>query len=1117
MAKSELTDSKKKNSNSDYGAKDITVLEGLEAVRKRPGMYIGNTAEMGLHHLVWEVVDNAIDEAMAGFCNDIVVKLLPDGIVSVADNGRGIPVETHKQTGKSALETVLTILHAGGKFGQGGYKVSGGLHGVGVSVVNALSVYLKAEVKRDGKLYAQEYKIGKPLASIKAVGKASGTGTTITFKADPTIFSVTEYNWDTIIDRMRQQAYLTKAVKITISDERIEKKAIPFVFYFEGGIGSYIRHINRNKDSKHDNVFYIEKQYNEQIRVEVALQYVDDYNESLFAFTNNILNTEGGMHVAGFRTALTRTINAVARTKGYLKEKDDNLTGEDVREGLTTIISLKIPEPQFEGQTKSKLGNVEAKTAVDTVFSEAFAIFLEENPKATDAILGKCLLASRARIAARSARDSVLRKGVLDGLTLPGKLADCSSRDPKLSELYLVEGDSAGGCFSGDTQIALTDGRTISFIDLIEEQQNGKEHFCYTVLDNGSIGVEKIIGPRITKKDARVIEVTLDSGDIITCTPDHQFMLRDGSYKQAHQLKTTDSLMPLRRKISHVEGRVTIEGYEMIYDPKELQWKFTHMRSDDYNLRNNTYSLSDGEHRHHIDFNKLNNNPSNLVRLTKEGHLAHHRKHIAKTLHRPDVKKRVAELHKTPEFREKVRAAMLEIRDDLKKRAQIQWQNNDYKAYMGRKSLEFYYSNKEYRTALLARLNRDQKEYWADDSHRASQSERVKKYFNDHPEHRENHAKRSIVQWSNQELLAWRSKITAAQWTPEFREKRKVAYDQTYFTHSMQLLRSIFERTGEVNEPTFENARRELKSKNVLCFATLLQRFFGDDKIKCAEAVKNYNHKIVSIRSLDTRMDVYDIEVPHTHNFALASGVFVHNSAKMGRNRKFQAILPLKGKILNVEKSRLDKIIAFNEIKSLIIALGTNIGDMFKIEDLRYHRVIIMTDADVDGAHIRTLLLTLFYRHLPALITGGHIYIAQPPLFRVQKGKKFKYAYSEKELEQIKQEMIAESEEKSAKSGKGKTKKEVVIVETDVEEQTEETVEGSAVKLNIQRYKGLGEMNPDQLWETTMNPETRVMKLISVDDAKKADEVFDVLMGSNVEPRKRFIQVHAKSAKNIDI
>lgn len=672
---------KKKNSENDYGASKITVLEGLDAVRKRPGMYIGNTAEAGYHHMLWEVIDNAIDEAMAGYCRKITVTLMPDGMASVEDDGRGIPTETHKQTGVSALETVMTRLHAGGKFGQGAYKVSGGLHGVGVSVVNALSTSLVAEVQYKEKLYRQEYKIGKPTGKIKTLGKAKGSGTKVTFKPDTSIFSVNEFNWQTVADRLRQLAYLTKGVLITLVDERPEAHVPRYSFYFEGGISSYVRYLNASKEPKHERVCYVEKEWDQNIMVEVALQYTADFKELMYTFTNNILNPEGGMHLVGFRTALTRALNAYARAKNILKEKDDNLTGDDVREGLTAVISIKIPEPQFEGQTKSKLGNVEARTAVDSVFSEALTVFLEENPRDAEAIIGKCILASRARLAARSARETVLRKGMLEGLTLPGKLADCASRNPAESELFLVEGDSAGG------------------------------------------------------------------------------------------------------------------------------------------------------------------------------------------------------------------------------------------------------------------------------------------------------------------------------------------------------------------------------------------------------------------------------------------------SAKMGRNRHTQAILPLKGKILNVEKARLDKILGFQEIKSLVIALGTNIGDQLDIEKLRYHKIIIMTDADVDGSHIRTLLLTLFYRYFLELITRGHIYIAQPPLYRVQYGKSARYAFTSDELRGVEQDFLKEVE------GRRSLKK-AAIDESRQEQQegTEEDKEaGSTPKINVQRFKGLGEMNPDQLWETTMNPDSRIMKKVTIEDAKRADEVFDVLMGSVVEPRKRFIQVHAKSAKNIDI
>ncbi|MDP1709356.1 MAG: DNA topoisomerase (ATP-hydrolyzing) subunit B, partial [Candidatus Komeilibacteria bacterium] len=668
--------------SASYGAKDIYDLEGLEPVRKRPGMYIGSTVVDGLHHLIWEVVDNCIDEAMAGHCDTININLLPDATVSVADNGRGIPVDKHKGVGVSALEVVLTKLHAGGKFGQGGYKVSGGLHGVGVSVVNALSEYMRAEVRRDGKLWMQEYKRGKPQKNVKAVGAARGTGTTIIFKADDTIFTTLEYDLGYIYDHIRQQAYLTKGIKIIISDERTDNKSI-YTFYFEGGIASYVRHLNRLHTAKHDNVFYIEKAA-ENITVEVALQYIEDYKETVFSFANNIFTTEGGSHLVGFRTALTRTLNAYARNKGFLKEKDDNLQGEDSREGLTGIISVKVPEPQFEGQTKAKLGNDEVRPVVDTVFSETFAIWLEEHPRDAEAILAKCLLAAQARKAARAARDTVLRKGALDGFALPGKLADCSAKDPKDSELYIVEGDSAGG------------------------------------------------------------------------------------------------------------------------------------------------------------------------------------------------------------------------------------------------------------------------------------------------------------------------------------------------------------------------------------------------------------------------------------------------SAKQGRDRRFQAILPLRGKILNVERARIDKMLANNEVKSLVIALGTNIGEMFNIDDLRYDRIIIMTDADVDGAHIRTLLLTLFFRYFPDIITQGHLYIAQPPLYRVEKNREVNYIYDDAELEKLKSRYLIDDGKKSKKE-KVKSGGEEGLPDEALAESGETIVTEAHGRINIQRYKGLGEMNPQQLWETTMDPARRMMKRVTADDAAKANGIFDILMGVEVAPRKKFIHTHAKDVKNLDI
>ncbi|KKU79539.1 MAG: gyrase subunit B protein, partial [Candidatus Peregrinibacteria bacterium GW2011_GWA2_47_7] len=425
-----------------YTAENIQVLEGLAAVRKRPGMYIGTTDVAGYHHLVWEVVDNSIDEAMAGACKNIDVIIMENGMLSVEDDGRGIPVEKMKKTGKSALETVLTVLHAGGKFGEGGgYKVSGGLHGVGVSVVNALSSYLKAEVFRDGKIYEQIYKKGDPQGPVKVIGKSEKNGTRITFLPDTEIFGKGQvFNLQTILNRLRQQSYLTKGITISIVDERTGEK---YRFYFEGGISSYVHHLNKNRESI-SSVIAVEKEVPEG-NIEIAMQYTQAFQENIFTFANNIHTPEGGMHLTGFRSALTRTINNYARKNGLIKEKDENLSSEDVREGLTAVISIKVQDPQFEGQTKSKLGNPEMRTAVETVFNDFFTVFLEENPKDAQSIVGKCALAARARLAARAARDSVIRKGALEGMTLPGKLADCSSRDPKNSELYIVEGDSAGG------------------------------------------------------------------------------------------------------------------------------------------------------------------------------------------------------------------------------------------------------------------------------------------------------------------------------------------------------------------------------------------------------------------------------------------------------------------------------------------------------------------------------------------------------------------------------------------------------------------------------------------------------------------------------------------------
>ncbi len=674
-----------------YSSENITVLEGLEPVRKRPGMYIGSTSETGLHHLVWEIVDNSVDEAMAGHADRVWVTVREDGGVTVDDNGRGIPVDVHKGTKKSGLETVLTVLHAGGKFGgeASGYKVSGGLHGVGASVVNALSTNLTAQVRRDGKVYEQRYKVGKPQGPVKVVGKVGPKdviqhGTSITFYPDESIFETVKFKFSTVLEHLRSQAYLTKNLHFIITDER---ERLTYQYYFEGGILSYLKQINRNKKVR-SQATYLGKTVGD-VQVEVALQYTDDFEERILSYANNVSNPEGGMHVTGFRTALSRVVGGYATKNGYMKDSD-KLTGEDMREGLSAIVSVKLPNPQFEGQTKAKLGNPEVRTAVEQVVSEQLEIYLEEHPQDAAKIVERAILASKARLAARAARDSVIRKGVLDGLALPGKLADCAESDPSLSELYIVEGDSAGG------------------------------------------------------------------------------------------------------------------------------------------------------------------------------------------------------------------------------------------------------------------------------------------------------------------------------------------------------------------------------------------------------------------------------------------------SAKQGRDRRFQAILPLRGKILNVERARLDKMLSSEQIKNLVIALGTGVGDLLDMGKLRYHRIIIMTDADVDGAHIRTLLLTLFYRYFPDVIKNGHLYIAQPPLYRVQVGKSFQYAFSDDEKTEVLKELLAEAGEKKAARAvaKGKAKAEPAAEAADAEAEAGEAEGGVAengARYAIQRYKGLGEMNPEQLWETTMDPENRVMLKVMAEDAERASEIFQTLMGDEVAPRKRFITAHAKLVRNLDI
>ncbi|MBI3305130.1 hypothetical protein HYZ80_02315 [Candidatus Parcubacteria bacterium] len=903
------------------------------------------------------MVHNSTDEAMAGFAKRIAVTLLPDNRVMVVDDGRGIPVEKHKQTKKSALETVMTTLHAGGKFGGESYKVAAGLHGVGVSVVNALSKWLKAEVCRDGSQYSQEYARGEVKTAVRKVGKCQGSGTAVTFEPDPEVFETIEFDWERILEYLRHQAYLTRGVTYLLRDERRAEKAKDgsslapvYTFYFEGGIVSYVNYLNRGETPKHENIFYAGKEHQVNggrvILVEAAFQYTDDIASQEMSFANHVHTPEGGMHLTGFRTALTRSLNEYAKKNEYFKKDDELLTGEDAREGLTAVVSVKLQEAQFEGQTKAKLGNPDARTAVESVVGGTLSEWLEKNPNDAAAIIGHALLAAKARKAAKAARETVLRKGALEGLMLPGKLADCQSKDPAESELFIVEGDSAGGCWSGDTRVALTDGRSLTFKELVEEDKQGKKNFCYTMQSNGHMGIAQIINPRRTKQNARVVKIILDTGEELVCTPNHLFRLVDGQYIPAHQLTSQHHLAPLYRKLSVKSGRYGLDGYEMIFDPKAKKWMYTHILADMFNLANSVYPASAGKHRHHVDFNKLNNNPTNVRRLSYAEHTALHYAYMEGALHRPDVKRKSIAAKQTDAYREKACRKSLEKRELFSENAKKQWQNVEYKRFMARKFLEFYRDNSEYRDKNRDILHKAQKEYWANAENKKRQAERVKKYFESHPEEKERLSETAKRQWESAVLRQWRAGKTKEQWTPVFRVKRLRAYERTYFHKALGVLRAILERHGAVDGAAYEQVRRETNDKTLLRLDTITQRFFQNDPERLQVAVARYNHKIKSVVPLGQMMDVYDLEVPGTHNFALASGVFVHNSAKQGRDRRFQAILPLRGKILNVERARLDKVLAFKEIRALVIALGAAIAEELNIEKLRYHRIIIMTDAD---------------------------------------------------------------------------------------------------------------------------------------------------------------------------
>lgn len=1124
---------------TEQTVEDIRSLEGLEAVRVMPGMYVGGTDERALHHLVYEVVDNSIDEIMAGRGDHCWVVIRDNGYISIIDNCGGIPVGVRKGGGINTLTMVLTQLHAGAKFNDGtaknAYKVSGGLHGVGVSAVNALSSHMVAEVRRDGKLYQQEFSCGKPISEvieIRDLEPSEGTGTSITFQPDMTIMQTGDFKFNILSQRLREMAYVTRGANLTLIDEREKPLSAEMSFYFEGGIKSFTRYLNRNREAIHPvigglkDIPFNEGQKNEGLMtVEFGFQYTEGSSSSTeLSFANHINTPDGGTHLTGLKTALTRVINNYARKAGILKEKDQNFSGRDTLEGLTAIVSIKHPAPQFESQTKSKLINPEIAGPVTSVVAEFFTQYMEENPREARRIIDKCMNSMRIRDALEKQRELLTgRKSLLENTTLPGKLADCSERDPSKSELFIVEGDSAGGCTTGDTKVLLASGDIKTMWELAEDWNNGVQHFGYATNEEGDVRIVPLLEPRLTKQSAALVEVILDNGQTVKCTPDHPFRMRDGSYKAAANLQPGDSLMPIKQRISGKDEK--LNGYEMVWQNHSQIWTFTHVLADMYNLVTGVYKAQQGNVRHHQDFNKRNNDPRNIVRMESAAHFKLHSslaRNLAQRLwsdpdYREHMRENMVQQWETPEFRERMREVVAqqwanpEFREYMRESGTRQWENPEYKEYMRNKAklqrqnpvmtekvvegFKRWFASltpEEYQE-YCEQMRQYQAEYWDNPENRRLQSERTSAYYEQNPQARETRRQEAVEQWNDESLRAWRAETTRAQWTDEYRanhveavknwwgknpeHRQKIADGKK--TKALLLLNKAL---------SAENVRaqyEELRSGygKLMRYETLMKLCFDNNEAQMLEAARNINCKVVSVQHLTETSDVYDLTVDVYHNFAIGAGVFIHNSAKQGRDRHFQAILPLRGKILNTERARLNRMLDSNEIKALISALGVGISDDFTLEKLRYNRIIIMTDADVDGAHIRTLLLTFLFRYMQPVIQNGHLYIAQPPIFRLEYKKQVKYYYPEAGV------------------------KEDALLARALTNYPEPQ------KVQVSRYKGLGEMNPEQLWETTLDPARRTLLQVTIDDAAEADSIFTMLMGDEVPPRRKFITTHARDAK----
>ncbi len=1128
-------------SEKAYSGSSIQVLEGLEAVRVRPGMYIGSTDERGLHHLVWEVVDNSVDEHLAGHCDTISITITETNGILVKDNGRGIPTDIHPTEGVGTIQVVMTKLHAGGKFDSDSYKVSAGLHGVGVSCVNALSDPLIVTVHRDGKIVRQEFRKGAPVGPQEEVGTTTSRGTSVFFQPDPEIFKDTiVFNYDTLAHRVRELSFLNPNLKFVLKDLRpgLEQEES---FHNPEGLVGYIKYLDRSQTPLLKDVIHATRD-DGKVPVEIAMSYNTGYQENLLSFVNNVNTWEGGTHVAGFRAALTRAINKYAPEHIPAKKKDLKLSSDDMREGLTAIISIKLSDPMFEGQTKRKLGTSEAKSQVEQVALEMISTYFEENPKVIKTIVEKAINAAEAREAARRAREATRRKTTMESGGLPDKLADCSSKDPCNSMIFIVEGDSAGGCHLHDTLVALADGRNITIKQVAEEHDKGIQNYVYTIMPDGKVGIAPIANAWKTKRATKLARVTLDNGEVLYPTPDHPYMVRSGEYVAAKDLRPGDSLMPLyrfKRKFTSGAHKENQKEYEYVQHPGGATVP-THWLAYDAAVKYGLCERMEGLfQRHHVDHNPFNNNPSNIKPLRPQQHLAEHAEESKIT-------------RSTEAYRSYMSDRMKELSCELSERAKVQWEDQVYKDFMRDKWLEFYNTNEEYRNGVLERLDAAQREHWSSEENRAAQSERIKKYFQENPDAREHNRSKALEQWSDKELKEWRAAETSKSWAdPSYREANIATRRENFrvkfltrlnketmtemfsppasacitVTHSMKTFLEYFYngsyetfvQSGDyVHEDTHTNnfairAKKsaateekryrasisklskvgiesyiqfveECKNSNpkflnrIHPLDKLLDMYFGGDLANLEKSEDyTYNHKVVSIEILDEEGDVYDIEVPETHNFALSAGVFVHNSAKQGRDRVTQAILPLKGKILNAERARIDKLLGNDEVMAVVNALGCGIGTDFDISKLRYHKVVIMTDADDDGSHIQILLLTFFFRYMPQLIEEGYVYIACPPLFKARLGKTDTYFFSEEEKNQYIQSLDPKDQD----------------------------------RVYVQRYKGLGEMNPDQLADTTLNPVTSKLIQVTIEDRTAANEMFSLLMGDEVLPRRQYIEQHS--------